>query len=232
MSRWRSAVGLPEVLFDKPESPYTSRWKWGDPRFPMNALKLLAVTGVDSPLTATTFRSKVPPESKLGSVLTPAAKPHADTQSALTTSYDICRLIDSATFCRILHNRAGWDNSRWDQQPIHGDDLLKRSPTKITVQLRCHSCWLSLGSTVHSRRRLPEARLHQNQSSAVAAPETKSDVYARRRPAGVVIAQWTRISALSSTAPHSVTSSATEQDGALTLLAVTRVDTLLTMTTS
>jgi len=44
------------------------------------ALKLLAVTGVDSPFTATTFQSASPPESKLGSVLTPVAKLAADAQ--------------------------------------------------------------------------------------------------------------------------------------------------------
>jgi len=172
----------------------------------------VAVTGIDSPLTATTFPSKAPHESKLGSVLTPPAKPHADIQRALTTSYDICRLIDSVTLCHSLHNQTGWDtqtaDSRWDRQPIHGGDLLKRSPAKITAQLRCRPCWLSLGSTVHLRRRLPEAHLHQNQSSAVPAPETKSNVDAPRRPAGVVSAQRARISALSSTVPPSVTSCA------------------------
>ena len=64
---------------------------------------------------------------------------------------------------------ARWDiqgaDSHWDRQPRHGDDLLKRGPTKITAQLRCHPCWPSLGLTVHSRRCFPEAHLHQNFSS-------------------------------------------------------------------
>jgi len=46
----------------------------------LGALKLLAVTGIESPFMASTFPSKAPPESKVGSVLTPAAKPHADAQ--------------------------------------------------------------------------------------------------------------------------------------------------------
>ena len=72
--------------------------------------------------------------------------------------------------------------------------------------------------------------LSKFQLGSVATPETKSDVDARKLPAGVVVAQRAGISALSPTAPPSVYS--TEQDGALKLVAVTAGDCSFTLTTS
>jgi len=83
-------------------------------------------------------------------------------------------VIDSAALCHIFCNRARWGAqaaaSHWDRQPSHGEDFLKRSLTKITARRRCYPCWLSLGSTVHSRKWLPEAHLHQSHSSASSPP--------------------------------------------------------------
>ena len=122
---------------------------------------------------------------------------------------------------------ARWDiqcaDSHWDRRPRHSDDLLKRGPTKISAQLRCHPCWPSLRLAVHSWRCFPEAHFHQSfQLGSVAAFETQSDVDARRLPAGVVVLQRARTSVLRSTGPPSVYS--TKQDGALKLMAVTAGD--------
>jgi len=112
-----------------------------------------------------------PPESKLGSVLIPAAKLHADAQrppegAVLSQQVGICPVIDSATLSHVLRNQSRWDTQAWTgigiDNAVTAMTSWSAAPPKsqhgpVAIPVGCHWDRKSIQGGG-----LPAAHLHQN----------------------------------------------------------------------